>query len=171
MNNYFHSNSYWNSWRCADLKDNTVINIWKMLINKGINRLHYGAVPNSSSFQLQHARKQTALNAKTICEIWSMWIQYASNCIINTDYICVFPQVSMTSVVWLKVHEMRTEQVSPQHLKTSPQGSRTSTPTKNYPPHTPTDRSVLVVDQYINIQHLPGFVFRYEYYPVRGGFF
>ena len=81
----------------------------------------------------------------------------------------VFLQVSMTSVVWLKVHEMRTEQVSPQHLKTSPQGSRTSTPTKNYPPHTPTDRSVLVVDQYINninIQHLPGFVFRYEYYPV-----
>nr|XP_022311817.1 colorectal mutant cancer protein-like isoform X1 [Crassostrea virginica] len=42
-----------------------------------------------------------------------------------------------------RVHEMRTEQVSPQHLKTSPQGSRTSTPTKNYPPHTPTDRSQL----------------------------
>ncbi|XP_048749887.2 colorectal mutant cancer protein-like isoform X2 [Ostrea edulis] len=40
-----------------------------------------------------------------------------------------------------RVHEMRTEQMSPQHLKTSPQASRTSTPTKNHPPHTPTDRS------------------------------
>ncbi|XP_061190130.1 colorectal mutant cancer protein-like isoform X2 [Saccostrea echinata] len=40
-----------------------------------------------------------------------------------------------------RVHEIRTEQMSPQHLKTSPQASRTSTPTKNQPPHTPTERS------------------------------
>nr|XP_034320672.1 colorectal mutant cancer protein-like isoform X1 [Crassostrea gigas] len=42
-----------------------------------------------------------------------------------------------------RVHEIRTEQMSPQHLKTSPQTSRTSTPTKNHPAHTPTDRSQL----------------------------
>ena len=78
-------------WRCC------YINIWNMLINKGINRLHYGAVPNSSNFQSQHARRQTLLQMPKpyiihLCS--SLWTVEVGNSeclklhsIINTDII------------------------------------------------------------------------------------